>query len=257
MSFGLPGLVSVTFRQLAPEEIVRIAQANGLLALEWGGDVHVPHGDTARAREVARLSRRSGLNVICYGSYYRVGHEGTDGNPTFRDVLMTAEALGAPCIRVWAGSKGSDTADDDYFARVCDDASRIAEAAAGSSIKVAFELHGGTLTDTPASALKLYQALPQANICSLWQPLASLDRAAQDESLEVVLPRLAHVHVYHWLPGPPRERRPLSEGRSPWLAWLARIAESDRQPDCLLEFLKDDSTDYLAGDAYALRSWLN
>jgi 3-dehydroshikimate dehydratase len=256
MSFGRPGLLSVTFRQLSPEDIVRLAQANGLSVLEWGGDVHVPPGDTARAREVSALSRRSGLEVICYGSYYRAGHEGCDGVPVFRDVLASAEALGAPSIRVWAGRQGSDTADDDYFARVCDDAARIAEVAEGSGIKVVFEFHGKTLTDTPASARRLYEALPQANIGALWQPLPSLDRAAQDESLDVVLPRLAHVHVYHWLPGPPVQRRPLAEGRSAWLAWLTRMAEAERQPDCLLEFLQDDRVDHLPDDADALRSWL-
>ena len=48
-----PGLVSVSFRPLAGEEIIRLAKETGLAAVEWGGDVHVPAGDTARAKELA------------------------------------------------------------------------------------------------------------------------------------------------------------------------------------------------------------
>ena len=46
------GLVSVTFRKLTPEKIIELVSEAGLNAIEWGGDVHVPHGDLKRAAEV-------------------------------------------------------------------------------------------------------------------------------------------------------------------------------------------------------------
>ena len=46
------GLVSITFREKSPEEIVGLVVEAGLDGIEWGGDVHVPHGDLAKAREV-------------------------------------------------------------------------------------------------------------------------------------------------------------------------------------------------------------
>jgi len=250
------GLVTVTFRQLSPEKIVETAKFAGLEVLEWGGDVHVPAGDTQRAREVAVLTQEAGLRTVCYGSYYRVGHPGENSGPHFSVVLETAQALRAPLIRVWAGNKGSEDADDGYFEKVCVDAVSIADAAAVRGLKVAFEFHGGTLADTPASAYKLYSALDHRNIFALWQPLPSLDRAAQDESLEVVLPRLAHVHVYHWLPGPALERRPLVEGKAAWLAWMERIAAAGHHPDYLLEFVHDDNPSHLVADAANLKLWL-
>ncbi len=37
------GLVSITFRQLTCEQIVDLVSKAKLDAIEWGGDIHVPH----------------------------------------------------------------------------------------------------------------------------------------------------------------------------------------------------------------------
>src|SRR5687768_14765950 len=62
-----PGLVSVTFRKLSPAEVVRVAVDAGLTSIEWGGDIHVPHGDLARAKEVAAMTTEAGLSASAYG----------------------------------------------------------------------------------------------------------------------------------------------------------------------------------------------
>jgi 3-dehydroshikimate dehydratase len=250
---GRPGLVTVTFRQLPAEEIIEVAKAAGLQVLEWGGDVHVPAGDTRRAREVAALTRQADLATICYGSYYRVGHEGEGGKPGFAEVLATAVALGAPSVRVWAGTRGSAAADNDYFGRVCDDARRIADAAAQEGVRLAFEFHDGTLNDNAKAAERLFAALPHPNIDTLWQPLVSLDREERDRSLQAVLPRLAHVHVFHWLPADPIDRRPMAEGEELWRGWLDTMQAAGRKPDALLEFCRGDLPAQLAADAATLR----
>ena len=250
---GRAGLVTVTFRRLSPEEIIGVAREAGLSVLEWGGDVHVPAGETKRAREVAALTRAAGLETLCYGSYYRVGHEGEGGHPPWSDVLATAVALGAPSIRVWAGTRGSGGAGDAYFARVRDDANRVADLAAGQGVRIAFEFHDGTLNDNADAAARLLEALPHPNIDTLWQPLVSLDAGQRDRSLQVVLPRLAHVHAFHWLPGDPIDRRPLSEGAALWETWLAAMRAAGRRPDCLLEFVRGDDPAVLTGEAGVLR----
>jgi sugar phosphate isomerase/epimerase len=250
---GRLGLVSVTFRQLSAEQIIEVAKSAGLQVLEWGGDVHVPAGDTRRAREVAALTREAGLETICYGSYYRVGHEGEGGQPGFSAVLETAVALGAPSIRVWAGTRGSEAADGAYFIRVCDDANRIADLAAAQGVRIAFEFHGGTLNDRAGAAAKFLETLSHSNIDTLWQPLVSLDAGEHDRSLQVVLPRLAHVHVFHWLPGDPIDRRPLAEGAPLWRDWFATMRGGGRRPDALFEFCRGDDPGQLAADAAVLR----
>src|SRR5688500_9236170 len=90
-----PGLASVTVRHLPIERVVTLASNADLLAVEWAGDVHVPHGDLAAARRARQLCADSGLDVSAYGSYYRAGVAGTDA-VEFAGVLDTALQLGAP-----------------------------------------------------------------------------------------------------------------------------------------------------------------
>ncbi|MBN2307644.1 MAG: sugar phosphate isomerase/epimerase, partial [Candidatus Hydrogenedentes bacterium] len=92
----------MTFRRLSPLEIVKLMVQAEVSVVEWGGDVHVPHGDTNKAREVLAMCRNEGIRPVSYGSYYRVGCRGGD-NPSFNQVLDTAAALEVQTIRVWAG----------------------------------------------------------------------------------------------------------------------------------------------------------
>lgn len=65
-----PGLCSVTFQQLAPEEIVDLAMRCGLEAVEWGADVHLPPGKPGVARALADRCRDRGLRCPSYGTYF-------------------------------------------------------------------------------------------------------------------------------------------------------------------------------------------
>ena len=116
------GLVSITFRKLSPREIVDLVAKAQLDAIEWGGDVHVPHGDLSAAKDVHKMTNDAGLSLSSYGSYYRVGH---DEPVPFGEVLETAVELKAPTIRVWAGKKGSNDADEAYRQRAKDPKSHL------------------------------------------------------------------------------------------------------------------------------------
>ena len=85
------GLVSVTFRQLAVEEVVEVAAQAGLAAIEWGGDVHVPLGDLPAARKARALCEDHGLAVAAYGSYLRAGSVDRE---EIRTAVNTAAELG-------------------------------------------------------------------------------------------------------------------------------------------------------------------
>ena len=43
------GLVSVSFRDKTPPEIIKAAAGAGLSCIEWGSDVHAPFSDTVQA----------------------------------------------------------------------------------------------------------------------------------------------------------------------------------------------------------------
>jgi 3-dehydroshikimate dehydratase len=237
-----PGLVSVTFRQLSPYQVIEAAVAAGLEGIEWGGDIHVPHGDLPAAARVAEQTATAGLSVAAYGSYYRLAE--STGDP--EEVVETAAVLGAPTIRVWAGRRGSVDADGAYWDAVVADGSRLISLAADEGMTVSFEYHRNTLTDSRTSTARLLDALPAAR--TLWQPQPERDRAENLGDLRAVLPRLTNMHVFTWTAT--GERRPLAEGRDDWLAYLD-AARGNRF--ALLEFVAGDDPERLVSDAATLR----
>jgi sugar phosphate isomerase/epimerase len=248
-----PGLVSITFRRLSPTEVIDLVRQAGLAAIEWGGDIHVPHGDEPRAREVGAATRAAGLTVAAYGSYYRAGHSEQDG-PPFSDVLRTALALGAPVIRVWAGTRSSTEADPSYQDWVAREIHRISTLAGDAGLRIALEFHADTLNDTTASSLALLQAADHPALRSLWQPshgLKPLDRLA---SLRALGPRLEHLHVFHR--DSENRRLPLAQGASEWAIYLAAAARLRPQAAALIEFVAGDRPEQFLEDAAVLRQLL-
>jgi sugar phosphate isomerase/epimerase len=248
------GLVSVTFRRLRPAEIVRLVHQAHLECIEWGGDVHVPHGDISAAREVARMTADAGLSVAAYGSYYRVGETDPD---EFARVLETACVLGAPTLRVWAGKRASRDADMPYRARVVADARRIADVAVAAqpALTISFEYHGQTLTDTLESALALLDEVQHPAMRSYWQPPVGMHTDEAVTGLRTLLPWLTHVHVFQWWPT--QERHPLASGEDAWLQYLRVVQQAVGEHSALLEFVKDDDPGQFLQDALTLRRWLS
>ncbi|MDA1193283.1 MAG: TIM barrel protein [Candidatus Poribacteria bacterium] len=256
MGILIGGLVSITFRQLAPLEIVELVATSGLSAIEWGGDVHAPHGDLDTATTVRAMTEDAGLTVSAYGSYYRVGESEQEGLD-FRRVLDSANALGAPVIRVWAGRQGSAEADPKYRRRIVGDSRRIADQAESVDIRIAFEYHGNTLTDTNESAQQLLEDVDHANINTFWQPPNDQDDNNCADGLRAVLPRLESLHVFHWarMDGK-NERRPLSEGIDRWTRFFDLARHSDRDHHAMIEFVRNDDPQQFLADARALSTLL-
>ena len=246
------GLVSITFRKLKPAEIVALCQKCGLEAIEWGGDVHAPHGDVEAARQVLEVTRAAKLQVTAYGSYYRAGESEGEGLK-WQQVLASAQAMQAPLIRVWAGKKGSKEADAGYFQAVVDDLKRICDSA---EILVACEFHGGTVCDMGASARRVMEAVNHPHLKSLWQPAngASVERRLGD--LREVKPWLANVHVFQWGARGGADKRELSEGQPEWKQYLREANADGEARWALLEFVRGDRMEQLEVDATTLRSWL-
>jgi sugar phosphate isomerase/epimerase len=249
----LPGLVSISFRKNSPAEIVRAAVAAQLRGIEWGGDVHVPHGDLATARAAAQITRDAGLQVAAYGSYYRAAVSAGEGLE-FSRVLETAVALGAPCIRVWAGRQGSAEMSADERRRVTDDLARCAQLAGVQNVKVALEFHMKTLTDTvETTAALLREAGP--GLCTYWQPPHGVATPEAAAGIKQLLPWMEHVHVFHWWPDN-HHRFPLREGAARWRAFLDEIPAHARDRFAMLEFMPRDGLDELPAEAETLHTLL-
>lgn len=242
------GLVSVTFRQLLPAEIIALVRQVGLEGIEWGGDVHVPPGDLAQATRVCRQTQEAGLQVASYGSYYVVG--GAD-ETAFERVLETALALNAPTVRVWAGERGSGEAGAGGWDAVAADARRIAGLAASAGVRLAFEYHENTLTDTSEAALRLLRQVNHANMGCYWQPPVGLSLDERRQGLEALAPWLSNLHVYQ-LDG--EEKRPLSDGKAEWQPYIAWVRRQPGEHYALLEFVQDDAPSQFLEDAAVLKT---
>lgn len=252
-----PGLVSITFRQLSAPDVCRLAADHQLEGIEWGGDVHVPVGDLDTATEVAKLTRDHGLAVAAYGSYHRLDESGADD---WQKTVDTAQALGAPIIRVWCGKVGSAEADDATRQRVVEAAQHAAEVAAAAGLTIACEWHGNTLTDTAASAQTLFDAVDHPAFQTYWQPHQRMEFADCLADMETALPRLVGLHVFQW-DLETVERQPLTRGQGLWPTYLRQAKTCPTLAAggtmyAMLEFVRDDDPANLPADAKELRRWL-
>lgn len=246
------GVVSVSFRKLSPREIINLAKRAGLQGIEWGGDIHVPHGDLKCAREVSAMTKDSGLDVASYGSYYYAGCE-SKGSFTFEQVLETALMLHAPGIRIWAGDKSSAETDPIFRYKVVEDTRRIADIAQKASIKISFEYHSGTLTDSVESTIKLMEAIDHPNVNTYWQPPIGFDVERNTADLTKVLPWITNLHVYYWKE---YKRLPLEEGLSSWRMYMDIIKKLKKNRYCMIEFVMDDNLGQFMKDAEVLKKQL-
>jgi len=241
------GLVSVTFRQLTPEEVIRVAQKAGLSGIEWGGDIHVPAGKLERAKEVVRKTREAGLEVTSYGSYFALGNGACDWDELER-VMDTADALGTDVVRIWLkNGKGSDECKEEDYQAILKDCREAAERAEKRQKTVCLEFHNGTYNDGGRASLRLMEEVNSPAFKTYWQPLYGNIRNTGD--IKTVLPYIVHTHIYHWIYGEHILRLPLQDNEKGLLEYAGLLGRRWY----LLEFVRRDDPEVLYEDAETMR----
>ena len=250
-----PALCSVTFRDLSPEGVVRLAAGAGLAAIEWGGDVHVPPGAIETARRVGALTRDAGLAVSSYGSYVVAPDTRPDAAAT---AFETALALGTRHVRIWPGTRNRASADYTPPERAAAVASiaAIAARAADAGMTIGLEYHPGSLTDRPASAAPLLAEVGADNAFLYWQPAPGQSRADSLAELAIVGGDVGHLHVFAW--DETRQRYPLADQADDWAAILTAVPAGRWTAPryAMLEFVRGDDPDQFTEDAAVLRRLL-
>lgn len=249
----IPGMVSATFREKSADDIIRLCKEADLQAVEWSENAHVMPGDPEGAAELLKKTQMAGLTVAAYGSYYRLG-QNEDPKTVFQASLVSAKALKAPLIRVWAGTKPSLEVSEEEARALANEAAVIGEMAAAEGIKIAFEWHKNTLTDTNESAMNLLNLADQDNLYCLWQPTVALSMDERCEGLQLLRERnrLLNLHIYYWLDG---VRRPLREGVGEWSQYLSQVDEKENRFG-LLEFVMGNTEEQFLEDAKTLHEIL-
>ena len=230
------GLLSVTFRSLPFEQIIRLAVTAGLDGIEWGGDVHVPPGDLRLAEKIGATARNAGLINFAYGSYWRADQE-----PEM--IAETAAALGVQWIRIWPGTISSEECPQGIRKQTVKYIQNLCRHSNG--LQIAAEWHPKTLTDDVKSAVKLLDEVGEDNFFCYFQRNSLRDNL--QDIATVPIERIRAVHVQQYENG---QRFPLEDGFEEWTKLIAHIPEN---VPLLLEFVKNDLEEQFFADAAILK----
>ena len=252
------GLVSITFRQLTPARIIDLVKESGLNCIEWGGDIHVPHGELKIARSVRRQCADANIILPTYGSYYRSGCN-IAKNPSINAVLDSAAELGVKQVRIWAGNEGSAQMTAGRRHEIIESLCQDSKIAATYGLQLSLEYHASTLTDSDESVKQLMTELQESPIKFYWQPVVGKNIQCHLDSLTTVSSRLAHIHAFNWQldAAGTLVRHPFADAMDNWQLILSYAAKISGTHTVMLEFVKDDSIEQFMRDAQKLQELLN
>ena len=238
------GLVSVSFRDRTPEEILKAMKLAGLSWIEWGSDVHAPCENVEGLRRLAEMQAKYGVQCSSYGTYFKIGVTPMESLPAYIDA---AKILGTRILRLWCGDRcGAEMTEEERqaFLPLCREAARIAEK---KDAILCMECHKGTFTERPEDAVLLMQTVRSSHFRMYWQPFQWQSVQENIENAKAIAPFTEHIHVFHWKQD---EKLPLSEATDEWRKYLSEFAMPHT---LLLEFMPHDRLEELAAEAYALR----
>ena len=244
------GMTSLTLRDEEPSAVVEHALRAGLSGIEWGvSDKHVVLGDTKRAQMIADLCRDKGIEVFSLGSYCRM-----DTRDDLEEAVITASALGAPVIRIWAGGKSPLECTEEEIRCVVENTRYMADLAYRDGIVLGFEYHGGSLTETAHDAVALIEHIDRDNVGLYWQSDYTLASCENFDERNIVLPYcIGNMHIQNY--SPDTGYGLLEEIKEEILKYYGDIKE--KPYNLMIEFVKNSSAENLIRDAVALRSVLD
>ncbi len=239
------GLVSVSFRDKTPREILEKMKQAGLFCIEWGSDVHcVPE----KAKEIFNLQKEYGIKCSSYGTYFRLGVTPIE---ELKQYIDAAKILGTNILRLWCGDKNSQDyseSEKEALFSQCRQAEKIAR---DSGVILCMECHNKTYTNKKESALELMQTVGSPHFKMYWQPNQYTSVQENIAYATLLSPYTEHIHVFNWKQ---KEKFPLADAKDIWKKYLDCF-EGDRT--LLLEFMPDGRIESLKTEADALREIIN
>ena len=238
------GLVSISFRQLTPEQICQAMVKAGLQYVEWGSDVHAPRNDAAALEQIANLQKQYGITCCSYGTYFVLGKNPVEELPEY---FAAAKALGTNILRLWCGSKNPENTTDEereFLFSQCKQAAILAEKA---GVVLCMECHNNTYTESQSGAIELMEYVASPAFRMYWQPNQFRTVDVNISYARNLAPYIHHLHVFQWKG---KEKFPLADGKEEWLTYLKQLNGNHYM---LLEFMPDNDVASLKTEADTLR----
>lgn len=237
------GLVSVSFRSLSPEAVIRAASEAGLSCIEWGSDIHAPCDDFERLAEIVSLHIAYGIHCCSYGTYFRLGVTPLEELPKY---IKAAKQLGTNILRLWCGDKAAEEYTEEQRLALFDACREAAALAEREQVILCMECHIKSFTQTKEGALELMQAVDSPAFRMYWQPNQFRGIEENLEYARLLREYITHIHVFQWKG---KSRFPLADGIEEWKSYLAAIPGDH---NLLLEFMPDDDVRSLPTEVAAL-----
>ena len=238
------GLVSVSFRDRTPEEILKSMVEAGLTHIEWGSDVHAPASDEERLCEIAELQKRYGIVCSSYGTYFKLFKTPIEELEAY---ILAAKKLGTDRLRIWCGSKsGSDMTPEEReeLLTLCQKAEEMARA---HGVVLCLECHQKTFTERLSDALWLMEEIRSPHFRMYWQPFQWKNKKENLGYAEAIALYTEYLHVFNWKG---EDMLPLGAAVEEWCAYLEVFS---KPKTLLLEFMPDGRIESLFAEAEALR----
>lgn len=235
------GLVSISFRNHSPEEILRTMKACGLSYIEWGSDVHCP---PESAKEIALLQKQYGITCSSYGTYFKIGVTPAD---ELEGYIAAAKILGTDILRLWCGDKNSEDYSESEKEMLFAECRRLEKIARENGVTLCMECHNNTYTNRKESALELMRETDSPHFQMYWQPNQFKSEQENLDYASLLSEYTRVIHVFNW---EGKEKYPLCDAKELWKEYLKKF---DGSQPLLLEFMPDGRIESLKAEADALK----
>jgi sugar phosphate isomerase/epimerase len=239
------GVVSVSFRQLSVDEVIRCTKEAGLSHIEWGSDVHAPYDDPEKLAYIAKAQEEAGIVCPSYGTYFKLG---VDDVELLHGYSRAARTLGTDVLRLWCGNKNyTDLTPEEreFMLSECKKAAKIAEE---EGVVLCMECHQKSFTNVLEGALDLMRSVNSPAFRMYWQPSTKDSVEYNLEYARGIKDYVDTIHVFYYKDG---KKAYLAEGAEDWRKYLAVFSGNEK---LLLEFMPDGTPATLPGEAAALNS---
>jgi sugar phosphate isomerase/epimerase len=241
------GMTSNTLNNESIENVFKYAKQAGLEGIEWSVvENHIDLNNPETYEKVKEFSQKENIAIFSLGSYARM----TD--PVECDkTLDAAIRMGAPIIRLWAGPKSPHKCSPEDIDLVVKNTIDMAKKAEKHNIKLGFEYHGGTLTETAPSAVELMKKINCSNVGLYWQPSGNRSIQENLEDRAMVLPYcIGNIHIQNYVSD--KGYGLLDEITDRIHTFFDDIKECDY--NIMIEFVKDGTIENLMKDAETLKN---